>query len=201
MGVAIWFLLAVSADDPREAVRRTMEASVEKQRASVERQRASVRSQVRGEGGSDPFFTVAWATAALSLPAEEDCEPMPRAQVDGLIRDAAQKQGLTPDLLRAVIDKESAFRPCAVSPKGAMGLMQLMPATAEHFGVRDPFDPRQNVDAGTRLLKELLVRYSGDLSLALAAYNAGAKRVDSEGGIPLIPETINYVGEILDRLK
>jgi soluble lytic murein transglycosylase-like protein len=78
--------------------------------------------------------------------------------------------------------------------------MQLMPDTAGRFGVKDPFDPKQNVDAGAKYLKELLTRYSGNLGLALGAYNAGPNKVDEAGGIPAIPETTNYVNEILGRL-
>ena len=89
---------------------------------------------------------------------------------------AARRQDLDEEVLRGVIQQESAFRPCAVSPKGAMGLMQLMPATASQLGVPNPFDPAANVDAGARFLKELLTRYGGDLPLALGAYNAGRPR-------------------------
>ena len=78
--------------------------------------------------------------------------------------------------------------------------MQLMPAVAEQFGVHDPLDPKQNVEAGTKLLKQLLTKYNGDMRLALSAYNAGPERVDREGGVPQIPETINYVTDILPKL-
>src|SRR4029077_17900028 len=121
--------------------------------------------------------------------------------LDGLILDSARKEGVSPELVRAVIDRESAARPCAVSLRGAQGLMQLMPATAEQFEVRDAFDPGQNIEAGTKLLKMLLDRYDNDLSLALGAYNAGPARVDREGGVPAIPETLNYVTHILEQLQ
>ena len=104
------------------------------------------------------------------------------------------------DLVNAVIDRESGARPCAVSVKGAQGLMQLMPAVASELGVKDAFDPKQNVDGGTKLLKQLLTKYNGDVGLALGAYNAGSARVDREGGIPKIPETINYVSDILTKV-
>jgi soluble lytic murein transglycosylase-like protein len=126
---------------------------------------------------------------------------VPKTDLDLMIKEAARRESLTPDLLRAVIRKESAFQPCAVSEKGALGLMQLMPATAARFGVDDPFDPRQNIDAGTKFLGELLKRYGNDLSLALSAYNAGPARVDAKGGIPSIPETVAYVSGILDTLR
>jgi soluble lytic murein transglycosylase-like protein len=114
---------------------------------------------------------------------------------------AAQKSGVSVQLLEAVVQQESGFRPCSVSPKGAMGLMQLMPATAEEMGATDPFDPDQNVEAGARLLKVLMDRYGGDLNRVLGAYNAGPKRVDDAGGVPAIPETIKYVEGILGKLK
>jgi soluble lytic murein transglycosylase-like protein len=192
-----------------------MEASLQKQRVAIERQRQSVRKQggAAAESAGDAFFTVPWtqdaAPAAAAPPpaapaddaSNDDCQPVTGARLDRLIQDAARREGLTPDLLRAVIDKESAFNACAVSPKGAMGLMQLMPSTAQTFGVKDAFDPKQNIDAGTRFLKQLLTRYGGDLSLALGAYNAGPGRVDPGGGLPQIPETIDYVADILDRLR
>jgi soluble lytic murein transglycosylase-like protein len=96
--------------------------------------------------------------------------------------------------------QESGFRPCAVSPKGAIGLMQIMPATAAQFNVKNPFNPKENVDVGARLLKELLGRYNGNLAFALGAYNAGPSRVDEAGGVPNIPETTDYVERILSSL-
>jgi soluble lytic murein transglycosylase-like protein len=109
-------------------------------------------------------------------------------------------QGLDPDLVRAVIAQESGFRPCAVSAKGAVGLMQLMPAAIEDLEVQDAFDPEQNIGAGTRLLRRLLGRYNGDLALALAAYNAGPTQVDDANGIPPISETMKYVSDLLKKL-
>jgi soluble lytic murein transglycosylase-like protein len=118
-----------------------------------------------------------------------------------LIASAATQHQLEPKLLRGVIDQESAFRPCAVSAKGAKGLMQLMPATIEQFKVGDVFDPRQNIEAGATFLRELLDKYKGDLKLALAAYNAGAANVDKSGGIPDIKETQDYVEAIMKKMK
>ena len=130
-----------------------------------------------------------------------DCEAMPKPELDQLVQAASEKQGLQAELIQAVIGKESGARPCARSPKGAQGLMQLMPATAIELGVADPFDPKQNIDGGTRLLKQLLTKYNGDIALALGAYNAGSGRVDREGGIPPIPETVSYVSDILNRFR
>jgi soluble lytic murein transglycosylase-like protein len=113
------------------------------------------------------------------------------------IVDAADRYGLDPSLVRSVIRVESAFNPWAVSRKGAQGLMQLMPKTASSLGVRDAFNPAQNIDGGVRHLRSLIDRYGGNLLLALAAYNAGAQAVDWYRGIPPYPETQQYVRRIL----
>jgi soluble lytic murein transglycosylase-like protein len=126
---------------------------------------------------------------------------MAKAELDKLVTSATEREGVNADLVRLVIGKESAAKPCAVSAKGARGLMQLMPATAAELGVKDAFDPQQNVDGGVRLLKKLLTKYGGDVPLALGAYNAGSGRVDQAGGVPQIPETLNYVSDIMSRLR
>jgi hypothetical protein len=113
----------------------------------------------------------------------------------------AQRQGLDPALVLAVVAVESGFRPEAVSPKGARGLMQLMPATAAALGVSNAFDPAANLDGGTRHLGALVARYGGDLKKALAAYNAGAAAVDVHGGILPYRETRDYVAKVLDRYQ
>jgi soluble lytic murein transglycosylase-like protein len=114
-----------------------------------------------------------------------------------LIRQHASRQGIRADLVRAVIQVESAFNPRAVSPKGAMGLMQLMPATAARFGVIDPFNPAENIRGGTSYLRLLLDRYNDNEQLALAAYNAGPGAVDKYGSaIPPYRETQDYVRRI-----
>lgn len=115
-----------------------------------------------------------------------------------LVREKSQANGLAPELLYAVIEQESRFSSCAVSPKGAAGLMQLMPDTQAHFGVNDPFDPERNVASGAKFLRQLIARF-GDLRLALAAYNAGPETVARCGGIPNIPETLTYVDRIMTR--
>lgn len=114
---------------------------------------------------------------------------------------AARKHGLEPELVLAVVGVESAFRPEAISPKGAQGLMQLMPATAESLGVEDALDPEQNLDGGVRHLGSLLTLYEGDLARALAAYNAGEGAVDRHGGIPPFRETREYVKRVLERYR
>jgi len=114
-----------------------------------------------------------------------------------LIRQHASNQGVRPDLVRAVIQVESAFNPKAVSPKGAMGLMQLMPATARELGVVDPFNPAENIRAGVTYLRRLLDRYDDNEQLALAAYNAGPTAVDKYGSkVPPYKETRDYVQRI-----
>lgn len=182
--------------DFERSVRAAMAPSLAQQQISVQKQVASV-ARGRPVVAGSPFFESSFPVTAGVL---AECDPMPADQLDGLIRDNAQKQGVSAQLVRAVIDQESAARPCAVSIRGAQGLMQLMPATADQFEVQDAFDPGQNIEAETKLLRILLNRYDNDLSLALGAYNAGPARVDREGGIPAIPETLNYVAHILEQL-
>jgi hypothetical protein len=121
-----------------------------------------------------------------------------RDGVESLVREAAERHNVDPALVRAVIETESHWNPGAVSRKGAMGLMQLVPTTAQRFGANDLFNPKQNVDAGVHYLKTLLERYNGNLDLALAAYNAGEGAVDRAHGIPQYRETRNYVHKVQD---
>ena len=118
------------------------------------------------------------------------------AEIDRYINEAAARHHVDPNLVRALVKVESNFNPSAVSPKGAMGLMQLMPATARMYDVRNPFDAAQNVDAGVRHLKGLLENFGGNVSLSLAAYNAGQGAVERSRGIPPYTETRNYVKRI-----
>jgi len=124
-----------------------------------------------------------------------------RQRYEAVVSQAAQRNEIDPALINSVIHQESGFDPHARSSAGAMGLMQLMPETAKALGVRDPFDPAQNVEGGTRLLRQLLDRYSGKLDLALAAYNAGLNAVDKYGGVPPYEETQNYVRSILTSYR
>lgn len=171
-------------------------ASAARQLASVRVQLASVRRQVKlAPPKENSFFVVSDPDQA------SDCAALNPFEASGMAESAAKNAGIDVNLLRAVATQESAWRPCAISVKGAQGLMQLMPATALDLGVRDPFDPAQNLAGGAALLKQLLLRYSGDLNRVLGAYNAGASRVDAADGVPAIPETMNYVEKILGKLS
>ncbi len=123
--------------------------------------------------------------------------PAPSAGLGTVVDAASQQHGVDADLIHSVIRAESAGNPHAVSPKGAQGLMQLMPGTAARLGVQDAFEPQANVDAGTRYLRELLVSYNGDMARALAAYNAGPSRVQQYGGVPPYRETRAYVARVI----
>jgi soluble lytic murein transglycosylase-like protein len=172
------------------AVAAAMAASLAAQRASIARQ--------LGQTPSQSFFVLPPPKSGIqTLRAPSyDCDPLPASTLDPLISDAAMHEGLEPELLRGLIRQESGFRPCAVSPKGAIGLTQLMPATAADLGVKDPFDPKQSVDGGAKFLKQLLNMFD-NLPMALGAYNAGPGRVAESGGVPNIPETQDYVRRIL----
>jgi soluble lytic murein transglycosylase-like protein len=179
-------------------IRARMEESLQKQKESVALQVQSIRL---------PHAVAAAASALGPRPLRPllstlgACDPISPGSFDPQIRAAAAQQHVSPELLRAVISTESAFVPCAISDKGAMGLMQLMPGTATAMGVSNPMDPDDNLRGGVRYLGQLLERYGGDLRLALGAYNAGPALVDRYGGVPPIPETQNYVREILNKLS
>lgn len=169
--------------------------------ASVDKQKSAVQSQLGLAAPQGSFFTTNWTTPAVfPLPhLIASCSPMNESELTPLIAENAKKQEVKPELIHAVIHRESAFYPCAVSDRGALGLMQLMPEVAGRFGV-DALDPAENVRAGSEYLKQLLNRYKGDMKLALAAYNAGPERVDSEKKVPDIPETVAYVDSVLKDL-
>ena len=199
--LALLWLAGAYAQTPgnfQEAVRAAMAPSLAQQRASVRTQAVAAAKTAAANPAGGSFFT---ESPPIGLGLLAECEPLPAEQLNGIITGAAQKEGVSFDIIKAVVEEESAERPCAVSFRGAEGLMQLMPATAEELEVQDPFDPKQNIEAGAKLLKLLLARYDNNLTLALSAYNAGSGRVDQEGGIPPIPETLNYVADILRKLR
>ena len=164
---------------------------------SLAQQKDSVRRQAESVGHA----IMPWIAPAVRAAATASlCEAISQPELVRMIDETARRHEIDPALVREVARQESGFRPCAVSAHGAEGLMQLMPATQVQLQVGNPFSAQQSIEAGGKLLKQLLERYHGDLSLALGAYNAGPERVDQAGGVPPIPETRNYVAEILKRL-
>jgi len=173
---------------------------------------AQIAKVVNGEGRS--FFvnaepplsaklTAAKPRNAIYLPTDATLtgRPHPWSSVDRdgaekIVREAAERHHVDPALVRAVIETESNWNPRAYSHKGAGGLMQLIPTTAQRFGAYDVFNPQQNIDAGVKYLRTLLERYNGNLDLALAAYNAGEGAVERAHGIPAYRETRNYVQRV-----
>jgi soluble lytic murein transglycosylase-like protein len=153
--------------------------------------RGYVAAQPRTSGASPDVANPNYATLARGYRVSA-------AEIDSAIDQAATKHGVDANLVRALVKVESNFNPNAVSNKGAMGLMQLMPRTASGLSVSNPFDPQQNVDAGVRHLKQLLNNFGGDVRLSLAAYNAGEGAVKRNGGVPHYAETQNYVKRITD---
>jgi soluble lytic murein transglycosylase-like protein len=207
---------SVDAAARQRGAAAAMQSSLARQQESVQKQlsqsgdgsffvlpRASSLGTVIPSGVSQtiaPMTPIGTPPVALLSPPPPECDALQAPEVESLVGETAQREGLSADLLRSVMRQESGFRPCAVSSKGAMGLMQLMPATAEQFGIRNPFDAASNLDAGAKFLKQLLNKYDGDIPKALGAYNAGPARVDAAGGVPAIPETMDYVRQILSTL-
>jgi len=178
---------------------RQME-NAQKMQAAVDLQKAAAQTQT-SPVEQNSFFSVGWSGPAMLPPPVYDCPPMQESETDPLIRASAARYQLNPALIKAMIQQESGFKACAVSDRGAIGLMQIMPETAELLKTRDPFDPEQNIEAGANYLKQMLARFKGDLRLALAAYNAGPEKVDGPApAVPDIPETLDYVDSITNAL-
>lgn len=144
-----------------------------------------------------PLVTPRAASAAPAAPRIDSVKPAQPVNLDQVVKDASGKQEIDPDFINSVIRAESGFHVRAVSPKGAQGLMQLMPGTASNLGVSNAFDPKANVDGGTRYLRWLLEKYNYDVPKALAAYNAGPHRVEQYHGVPPYLETRAYVARII----
>jgi hypothetical protein len=148
----------------------------------------------------DAPVRVSFGSAEPASPASTTPAAAPAASpgdVQHFISVASDRHQVDADLIASVIHAESGFHARAVSPKGAQGLMQLMPSTAAQLGVKDPFQPESNIDGGTRYLRDLLVRYNDDIPKALAAYNAGPERVERYGGLPPFHETHAYVARVI----
>ena len=136
------------------------------------------------------------ASQSRTADSSEHSSKLGRPSLDHVIQQSASRHQVDPDLVRAIVRVESNFNPYAVSSRGAQGLMQLIPATAQRFGVRDAFDPRANLEGGVQYLRYLIDLYGGDLELALAAYNAGENAVSRYNGVPPYRETRNYLRKI-----
>lgn len=135
----------------------------------------------------------------FGVKAPSDRRRLAPRELESLIQDASRSHNLPPSLVKAVIRVESNFNPSATSPKGAQGLMQLMPGTADDLMVANPYDPRENISGGVRYLRLLLDRFNNRLHLALAAYNAGPKRVSQRQEVPAIPETQGFVQDVCSQ--
>ena len=154
-----------------------------------------------GVSGGKKYKKVKSEPKQAPAPVPSEAQPQSGADISGdyydVINNACDRHGVDPRLVHAIVKVESDFNPYALSRKGAMGLMQLMPQTASDLNVRNIFNPHENVDGGVRYLRYLIDRYEGNLSLALAAYNAGETAIKKWGTIPPFPETQSYVSRIL----
>jgi soluble lytic murein transglycosylase-like protein len=145
------------------------------------------------------YFGVIVLCVSPLLTSDLYANPQLKTEYDNLVQSIAQKYRVEHTLIHSIIRAESDYDRFAVSPKGALGLMQLMPATAIQYGVKNVFDPRENIEGGVKYLKDLIKLYNGNTKLVLAAYNAGQEAVKKYNGIPPYRETRNYISKIMDR--
>jgi soluble lytic murein transglycosylase-like protein len=191
LAAAVLAFIQVPSDSPHPT-------PAEQQRAAMEMQRAAARKQAETVGARlKPWGEVTVEAGPSFESAKPECDALADSIATPLVDGAAKEQGVDAKLLRAVIDQESGFHPCAISSKGAQGLMQLMPGTADLLQVADPFDPKENIEAGAKYLKQLLDKNGGDIAKALGAYNAGPNTDDPADKIP---ETKAYVDAILTKM-
>jgi soluble lytic murein transglycosylase-like protein len=200
-------ILGLRHEERRHGDRRHVERG-ELDRRRSDRRRRTLRGLLFGmfamalphHGGAKAMSELRAAEGFVSV--SEDYRAVPAAVAyDAAIAEAADRYSLDPNLIRAVINAESAFNPFAVSSAGALGLMQLMPSMAAELEVLDPFDPRQNILGGSRYLRDLLDRHHGNVDLAVASYNAGPGAVARYRGIPPYRETRNYVKTVNTFIK
>jgi soluble lytic murein transglycosylase-like protein len=207
-------LLATAAraqsSTPKTAPAKTATAdaaqqALQHQRESLDKQRRSLTTQLGEQIDAKTQFVDSDFLLPPTPEPDVSCLPVTAEEVETSIQTAAKKNTLSTALIKAVIKQESGFRPCAVSPKGAQGLMQLMPETAKQMHLADPFDPDKNIEAGAAYLKQMLDRYKGDLRLALVAYNAGPARADqpktpADNAVAYPLATQNYVAGVFAQL-
>ena len=178
--------------------------SLQEDIARVSQRIMDIRSRMRQLGLSDSADPETGFAQYLSRADQPATSSSPKAlnggQLDDLISRAAATYQLSPALLQAVCTTESGGDPLSVSPKGAQGLMQLMPSTSKNLGITDPFNPEQNIMGGAQYLRQQLDRFDGDVPKALAAYNAGPGAVTRYGGVPPYPETQQYVEKVLSLI-
>jgi soluble lytic murein transglycosylase-like protein len=195
---------SASAADPLAALElqfATFMKQLSKELSALEKRFTQALGKLAKQSGSSAAGTTGGTTGGTSASLQPVARrPVPQCYRN-LVSDAARRHELDPNLLSAVICQESGFHADAVSKAGAVGLMQLMPDTARSLGVANPFDPQQNVEGGSLLLRQLLDRYHGRVDLALAAYNAGSGAVDKYGGVPPFAETQAYVKNILSSYR